>query len=348
MHGLAGLEKVVDMRTTLFDTRPGLDLARAIKTLAANAGNIHAAESVAARNYGAGSPAHTILAKAAIAPALTTAPTWGGNVADQNGREFFSAADELSVIGRLPGVRRVPLNVNLSGAAAEFTASWRGQGNPAPIRSMAFDDSPLPPRILTSACAFSIELARCAQVEAEEVFRSQLMRSVAHQADADFLNPANAGTADEKPASVSNGLTPTAATANARADIANLVDAFAGDLTQAAFVGSPKVFARLNSQERQFVGLRDGELLNSPCLAVRNAPDEVLFLIDGSGIALGDDGFAFSASTQTSLQMNDAPSGAAAHVSAWQSGLVAVKIERRINWRVVRPASVALIDGISW
>ncbi len=336
------------MRTARYDTRPGLDFARAIKALAANSGNVHAAESFAAREYGAGSPVHGLLAKAAVSPALTTAPNWGGNIADQNGREFFGAADELSVIGRLPGLRRVPLNTNLSGVADEFTASWRGQGNPAPIRAMAFDDAPLQPLIVSSACAFSIELMRNAQVEAEEVVRSQLMRSAANQIDVDFLDPANAGAADLKPASVSNGLTAITATANARADVANLVDAFEGDLTQAAFVGSPKVFARMNNQERPFVGLRDGELLNAPCLAVRNVPDDVLFIVDASGIALGDDGFAFSASTQTSLQMNDAPSGAAQHVSTFQSGLVAVKIERRINWRVVRPGSVALIADIAW
>ena len=82
---------------------------------------------------------------------------------------------------------------------------------------------------------------------------------------------------------------------------------------------------------------------------------DIVVLMDASEVYLADDGqVTVDASDQVSLEMSDAPAqsaltgGGASMVSMWQSGTIAMKAERYINWAKRRSAAVAYADNVHW
>ena len=78
-------------------------------------------------------------------------------------------------------------------------------------------------------------------------------------------------------------------------------------------------------------------------------------LLDAEEVYLADDGqVTIDSSDQVSLEMSDAPAqngvtgSGASMVSTWQSGLIALKAERYINWKKRRSAAVAYVDAVHW
>jgi hypothetical protein len=63
---------------------------------------------------------------------------------------------------------------------------------------------------------------------------------------------------------------------------------------------------------------------------------------------------AAATSTQSALEMDSAPSGdaltptAASLISLWQANAIALRVEKTVNWKALRPHSVAYISGATW
>lgn len=324
--------------------KPGLGFAKAVRLIAKERGMHGLAASIAEREFGIASPIVSTI-KAAVPAARTNAAGWGADIAQANFNDFLGAVAEASVASQAS--RSVPLNRRLTGLVTGATATWRAQGAPAPVSSMDLgNDSRLAPLSVTATIVVSKELLDLGDAENDERLRGELIKSVVNTTDAKFLS-ADAEVADVSPAGILDGVTVEAASANPRDDIADLIDGFTGDLTRSVWVARPQVFARLHSDARIGIGLRGGELIGAPAFATRNAPADTLILADADAIAFGDDGFEVSASEEGSIQMSDAPSGAAQHVSLWQAGLVAIMVKRFCNFKVMRAGSVAAIDGIA-
>ncbi len=317
--------------------------ARAIKALAANGGHAMPAIRELEHRYGDKSAEALFLEKAAVSPALTTSAGWAGNLSETVGNALFDSAKEAGIHGQLT---QVPANTKLNGIATGAAAAFVAEGSPVPITSLTVSGDELPTKRVVATLVITKELARLSDPRAEAVFERELRTAIVNAIDGAVLS-ADAATADT-PAGLFNGVTPHTATAGETADIRELVDDFGGDLTTAFFAGSPKVLASLNSDARPLVGIRNGELLNAPALASRNAPAGTLALIDGAGVAYADEGFEVSIASNASVIMSDGPSSPGQQVSFFQAGLIGIRITRHVDWATVRPGSVAFISGAAW
>ncbi len=317
--------------------------SRAVKLMAANPENPFAAHELAERNFGADSREAAIIQKAAVGAALTTSANWAASLASPSGLAFVGSALEGSVAEKLT---QSPPNVNVSGVTTGATAGFLAEGAPAPMSSMVLSSAALEPKVVVAALAFSKELAKFSDARAEAIFERELRKATIDAVDGALLST-NAASAT-KAAGLLNGVTAVTATSDPTADIRDLVDDFAGDLTSAFFVASPKIMGSIYGADRPMLGLRNGELMNAPALVSRNAPAGTLILIDGDGVLAAISDVDVSVSEQASAIMADNPSGASAVVNFWQSGLVGIRLTLNIDWAKVRPGSVSFISGAAW
>lgn len=326
----------------------GINFARAVAALARSGSVGELAGAIARRLYGPGVAdfIEENFQRSAVASATTISSTWGGAVASDIGWSFVEAVAERSIFGSLLR-RKVPFNVNIGSLTSGPTSYWRKQGEPAPMTSGVADSTPLPPLNLVGLVALSRELVEHGARDSEGFILGELIRSTVAAMDGALLDPTNTGTADKVPASITSTVSPISATSDIDEDLAAIIEDFPGDFASAAWIAQPTVFAALHSIVHQGIGPAGGELMNMPAYASRHAPPFSLILADGDAVVYADDGVVVEMSSEASLQMNDAPSGAASHVSLWQSGLIAVHVARRLNWRMARPG-VSMLDDITW
>ncbi|MER9233637.1 phage major capsid protein [Mesorhizobium sp. M0622] len=309
------------------------------------------ARSIASRRWGAGSPPETIL-RAAVA---------SGTYADMGSdfavaaTAFFELVAQMSVVGRMAGLRRVPLRTRLLSVVSGSTAYWVGEGKAKPVTRAVYASDSLAPLKVAGLTVATIELLESPDLAAEMTIRADMLRAIVEAIDVAFLDPANAGVADVSPASITNGIVPIAASADAGADLAALVAAFEGNLDSAYLITTPTLGASLSSADRPNVGARGGELLGIPVLTSRSAPAGAIILADAAGLAAGEGEAEIRTSRAATIEMldaalvGDATTGAAAEtVSLYQTNSVAILSERAINWQVARPGSVALITGAAY
>jgi len=315
------------------------------------------ARMLAEEKFGLASRACAIIEKAAVPVAHTIHADWAGGIAEASGREFIGLVDQRCILGRL-GARPAPLNCKLVGVGTGGSAFWKGEGKPTPVTQLAFNGGAFPPLAVSAIVAIADELTKVGDPRAELWVRDELLRAMVAEIDVTFIDPANAGTADAKPASILHGLTPIDGSGVSDAEflLKAVIDDFQGDLESAYWVARPETFVSLNSLTRPFVGARGGEMLGIPCIASRHVPQpaggEILALVDGGGIAHGDTAIEIRFATEGTLEMRDSSltqdgttGTGSAQTSLWQAGLVGLMIDRHTNWSAVRP-SVSFISNL--
>lgn len=294
-----------------------------------------------------------LVAKAAVS-ALTSAEI--GNVAAV---EFFGLIMERSLLGRMAGLRRVPFNRRMLKMTNGSTAYWVGQGKPVPVSKPSVIGSSLEPLKVAAIICMTDESLTAAGTVAENAFQRDLERAVVDVVDQALIDASNAGVADEMPAAITYGAPTAAATGDASADIATLIDLFGGDLGSAflvtdAVTATNMALHRTATGDKEFpdVGARGGSILGIPLLISRASPRDSsggqLALIDPTGIAYGADGIDIVKSSQATLAMSDTPESEPDLVSLWQTNTVAFKSDITANWEVQRTGSVATLTGVAW
>ncbi|MXO58897.1 phage major capsid protein [Altererythrobacter salegens] len=339
----------------LFDNLRGQTFVRLC--IARALGGDHPADvlAYAGDKFGRDDPATRILR----ASAGSTVPdaTWGSELATyrQAAAEFLEVVYAGAIIGRLAGLRRVPLAVRTLAVASGATASWVGEGQTKPITNATFAADSLEPMKLSAITVLTQELLRLADPMAEETIRRDLIRAVQEALDLAFIDPGNAGSAGVMPAAITNGVTPVLADpGDFSASLAALIDDFQGDLATAFLVGDPVLFAKLAGVQYPLIGARGGELAGIPAIASKSVPAEAspdthsLVLIDPAGVSFGDGTPLIDVATHATIAMIDpdqSPAEAEA-VSLWQKNCAAIRVELPANWRAARPA-VSILTGIS-
>lgn len=338
-----------------------------------------AGANLARHRYGETSLAHQVLKaggvpllrqKAEIGAGSTQSGSWAETLVnfENASAEFFGLVRERSLLGRIPGLRRVPLHTRLIGFASGFSAAWVGEGLAKPVGKATFAEESLPGRKVTSLIVITQELLDSADPAAERTIRDDMAGAMAAVIDESFINPANAGTTDVEPASIANGATVDAATGASADDIRDAVafsiGQFGGDLTRSVIVGRPEFFAHigLNSAfQTEALGARGGSLGGIPAIASNALPldaggKQQLVLIDPDAVAYGEEGMDLRTSRQASIEMTDAPTGstgpveppaAASLVSLWQCNSVALMSEKFLNWQIARTGGVRVINGLT-
>lgn len=364
------------------NTPKGTAFTRYVMALAASKGNLMHAERLAeawkdtpevggvlkAMSYLGGTSGDDIAQKAAVAAGSTSSTTWAGPLVQYQDMtsEFIELLRPMTILGRLSSLRRVPFNVRLPRQTSGATSQFVGEGSPAPVNALAFDNVTLPWAKASTIVVLTAELARMSNPAAEGIVRQDLLDGCAQFIDKRLVDPAYAGTANVSPASLTNGVTPRQASgvtlAAIDADVRYLMTQFADNelsLLTGVWVMSASLAIRLsmmrtNQDTKAFPGLtiNGGEFYGLPVIVSNNVTgsgspgDQFLILVDQREVLLADDDqMMIDVSTEASIEMNDAPSGGATSLrSLWQNGLMGVKVDRWIYWTKRRAAAVQFID----
>lgn len=357
---------------------PGTAFTRYVLALTRAQGNIMQAESIAKGNpqWMTETPEVAEILKTAVNAGTTTDATWAGPlVVYQNmTSEFIEYLRPKTILGRIPGLRRVPFKIKIPRQTGAASVNWVGEGKVKPLTSMAFDTITMEFSKIAGIIPLTEELVRFSSPSAEALVREELANAIIQFMDSQFVDPTKAAN-DVSPASITNGVTPTTATgttaAALRADVKTLVTGFlttnqslAGLVwlmteSQALAIGMMQnslgqpVFPSITEDGGTFLGRPVVTSENIPATGGSPTDGGLIILAKASDILLADDGqVTIDASREASLQMETSPDSPATAstslVSLWQHNMVAIKAERYINWAKARSTSVAFIQSAKY
>jgi HK97 family phage major capsid protein len=277
------------------------------------------------------------------------------------GSEFMELLRPATVIGRIPGLQRVPFNVSVPRQTGGGTYRWVGEGSPKPVTQLVFTTVALAQYKIAGILTFTYELARSSEPSAEETFRREMVAGIAQFMDAQFLDPAVALVAGVNPASITNGVTGIPATTDPMADITNLLNTFiAANIPLAGVVllmSEANAFL-LGSQrtamgEPVFPGVTvgGGSINGIPIIPAQAAGTNMIGVVPRFVLYADDGGVSIDVSREASLQMVDnpgVPDATTVFRSLWQDNLVGLRAERFCAWIKGHPNAVNMVTGTAY
>lgn len=345
------------------NVEPGIKLARMViaKMMARYEGCD--AATYAAGRWNDSTPEVALALKAAVGAGSTTDATWAKPLVNPSITEdFLPLLRAATIVGKIPGLYKVPFNVNVPSQTGGGTINWVGELKPKPVTAMAFAMETLTWAKVAAICVLSQELVRFSNPSAERLVRDSLVKDIAAFVDAQFINPAVAAVAGVNPASITNGAPTAAATANPWADLLGLINHFATNnipVDGLTFIMSPAnalaLSFRMNSDgSQQFpgVGVGGGSWKGLTFITSNVVSTNVVALQPALILYADDGGVTIDASTEASLQMDSAPdsplTATTVLASMFQMNAVALRAEQYINWKRVGTNSVKYLTAAAW
>ncbi len=278
--------------------------------------------------------------------------------------------------GNYPSLNRVPFNVRTSGFSAGTTGYWVQEGLPIPVSKATSFTATLTWAKVGGISILTQEEVRFSNPAAEAKVRDDIARAINARMDIDFVDPAKAAVANVSPASITDGVvatTPTGTGAtNVRKDLATLLATFAAanlEPSDLVLVMSASMAAQismmvntLGNDDFPSLTMQGGKLRGIPVIvsehltAVGSPSTQLIVLVKASDVYLADDGaVTVDASGEASVEMLDSSllqsgiSGTgAAMVSLWQSGLLGLKAQREVTWKLRRSTAVQYISPAAY
>lgn len=316
---------------------------------------------------------------AAVATGDTTTAGWASELvyAQNLANEFIEFLRPMTIIGRLPRLRKVPFNVRMGSQTAGSSFNWVGQAKPIPVSKLTTGSLSLGITKGAGIVTIDDELMRSSSPSAELLVRDDLAKSIAQGVDLSFIDPNQGGVVNIQPASMLYGVTPidtSGTTAAAFAvDVAALFAAAIAanlDPTTGVFVMSPTTALKLSLMlttngvpQYPSININGGTLLGLP-VVVSNAANiagspqfgQMIVLLLQEEILLADDGqVTIEISKEASLELKDNPTNSGAGgetatsmVSMFQTHSAAIKAVRYINWTKRRSAAAAFIQAAAY
>lgn len=357
---------------------PGIGFTRMVMAIARAQGNLMQAHEIAKANeqWAAETPDVEAVLKTAVSAGTVADSTWAAPLVQyQNlANEFIEYTRPLTIIGRIPGLRRVPFKVKIPRQTGASSVGWVGEAKVRKVSALAFDSVTLDFANIAGIVVISKELLRHGQPSSEMLVRDDLAKGIVQFMDGQFVDPTKASD-DVSPASITYGVTPVTASgttaAALRADIKSLVQTFLdADLTPAdgVWIMSQGIALAislmtndLGNPEFPGITMNGGTLQGLPVVTSESVPatggsptDGALIILAKAGdILLADEGaITVDASREASLQMDDAPDSPATAstnlISLFQHGLIGIRAEREINWKKRRSTSVQFIQSAKY
>ncbi len=360
---------------------PGIRFTRAAMCIAAAKGSRGDAIALAKEAYPDDPDIQHYITKTAVG-AATTANHQGPDLqyTDFMG-DFVEYQRPGSIIGKfgqngIPALRTVPFNTRVSTQTAGGSAYWVGQGLPKPLTKATFGTITIDFTKVACISVLTQEEVRFANPSAEAKVRDDLAAAVNARIDQDFIDPANAGTANVKPASITNGVVASAVSGidsdAVSVDFSVMMQAFNTaniSVTSGVWIMSSQIALNLSLMlnafgQRVFPDLAIGggrlfgfPVITSEYLAGLGSPSTgMVVFANASDIYLADDGnVAIQASGEASLEMLDSTllqdgtiGTGAALVSLWQNNLLGLRAERFINWKKRRAQAVQYLSPVAY
>lgn len=355
----------------------GIAFARFVKSLAlANGNPMHAlAIAESRKQWMDQTPIVAQCLKAAVGAGTSSASAWADDlVYNQNlTGDFIEYLRPATIIGQIPGLRRVPFNVRVGSISSGGTAYWVGQGAAIPLSKIQTDQLTLERTKAAGLMSITQELALDSSPSAEMLVRDDLRDTIAAFLDARFVNPSWAAVANVSPASITNGvtpITPSGTTAAAlRTDIASLFAGFISNnintaggvwiMTGTSALAVSMMTNSLGQQEFNTITPSGGTFMGYPVVVsqssnVSGSPtigNLIIFAIPREIMLADEGGVDIEVSNQASLEMDDAPANNAASgtgaqlVSMFQTNSIAIRAIRYINWKKRRTGVVQFIQN---
>jgi len=337
----------------------GTAFTRYVMGLAASKGNLMQAVEIA-KKWDDSTPEVGLVFKAAVAAGTTTDATWAGPLAPLTplANEFMELLRPATILGKIPGFRRVPFNVSIASQTGGGTYQWVGQGAPKPVGKLQFGSITLTITKCAGIIVITEELARVSTPSAEAVIRQDMINGIAAFLDTEFTDPTKAPVAGVSPGSITNGVTPitTAGTtpANARTDIQALANAMVaanlpigGAVVLMSATNMLALASSLNALGQPLfpnVGVNGGTALGFTFIPSQAMGTTVAMVQPDCILYADDGGVTIDVSREASLQMDTAPANPAdattVMTSLWQNNLVGLRAERFINWKKARAGCV--------
>lgn len=342
----------------------GTSFTRYVIALARAKGNLTGAVQIA-RGWNDSTPEVETILKAAVDVGTTTDADWASALVQYQvmASEFIEFLRPQTLIGRIPGLRRVPFNIKLPRQTAGSSTGWVGEGLGKPVSKLSFDTVTLRWAKAAGIVVMTDELVRFSNPSAEALVRQDLAASMVQFLDRQFIDPDVAAVANVSPASVTNGAD-TSAAGGTTADFlrtdakeafgafmsANIAtDGLVWIMQPALALSIGMMLNPLGQAEFPGLGADGGTLFGFPVITTNNMDAGDIVLLKPSEIFLADDGtITIDVSREASLHVDDNPTAAQDLVSLWQNNMVAVRAERYINWLVRRAEAVYVISGAAY
>jgi HK97 family phage major capsid protein/HK97 family phage prohead protease len=311
-------------------------------------------------------PHYETILKAAVLPGTTTDSTWAAPLINYQvlASEFLEFLRPLTVIGRIPGMRRVPFNIQIPSQTAGSLAQWVGEMISKPVSALAFTSITLRWAKVANIIVLTDELVRFSNPAAEAIVRDDLADGVAQFLDQQFLTPSVTEVTNVSPASITNGAPNSAASGttadNVRTDFKTVIASFASanipfsgivmlmNTNLAASLGM--MHNALGQPEFPTLSGDGGSIMGIPVVVSDNVPSATVIFVKASEILIADDGGVdIAVSREASLQLDSNPSEPpTTMVSLFQQNAVALRAERYINWKRRRTQSVYYLTSVNY
>ncbi|EJG7055027.1 phage major capsid protein, partial [Escherichia coli] len=255
-------------------------------------------------------------------------------------------------------------NIRVHAQVSGGAAGWVGEGKARPLTKFDFESITFSHAKVSAIAVLTEELIRFSSPAADALVRNALAEAVVARLDTDFVDPKKAAVADVSPASITHDVKGTASTGNPDADAEAAFGQFVAANLQPTgavwLMSSTNALAlsmrknALGQKEYPDMTLLGGSFQGLPVIVSQYVGDQ-LVLVNAPDIYLADDGgVAVDMSREASLEMQSEPGGDSTTpspvelVSMFQTGSVAIRAERWINWRRRRTAAVAVITGVNY
>jgi len=341
---------------------PAQPFVRLVLSHIAGKGSRQDAINYAAR-FNDTTPEVQLALKAATAPATTTDPTWmGALVPPPVSVGFIELLRPKTILGRLDGLNRVPFNALVPMQTGGGVYSWVGENAPKPVTKFTLGSTTLTWSKIAAIIALSEELTRLSTPSAEDVVRREMVAGISQFMDQQFIDPTVAAVAGVSPASITNGITPIATTADPVKDVTAIFAAFATaniPIDQVALIMSSttafQLAVKLNALgQPMFPSLTatGGTIFGVPVIPSNAAGANLVGVAPAYILYADEGGTTIDVSREASVQMNSAPDNPAVATtiltSFWQQNLVGIKAERFVNWKRAITAAVQLVTNTAY
>lgn len=302
----------------------------------------------------------------------TTTSGWASQLipaAQQMMNEFLEMLRATTIMGRIPGLRRVPFNIAVPVQTGSGSYTWVGEAAPKPVTSLTFSSVTLRWAKAAGIIVITEELARFSNPSAEVIIRDDMIQGLTRFFDTQFVGT-GAEVSNVSPAGILNGISATSTTgtsaATFRTDMATLINKFNTNNVDPSTIVLLMSATQATNLSLMITDLgvplfpnitpMGGTILGMPVIVSQNVGTKIIALSARDILLAEDDGIRVDISREATVEMETAPavgeqsppSTQSVLKSLWQNNLVGFRVERYITWKRGRDAAVEYLNNVAY
>lgn len=362
------------------DVEKGTAFVRMVSALVRANGNVMSALQYAERNqrWMDQTPEVALTLRGLTDAGDTTTSGWATELvpgAIQLQNEFLELLRPETILGRIPGLRRVPFNVKVPLQTADGTYGWVGEDAGSPVGKLTLSSATLAWAKASGIIAITKELALLSSPDAETVVRNSMIKGCAQFLDQQFVGAA-AAVSNVSPAGILNGISSSAVSGTTAAAFLLDMNTLLGKLATnnqdpsslVLIMSANQVLAislmksSLGTRLYPDVTLRkqadgtNGTINGLPVIASNSITSKIVACAASDILIADGNQVTVDVSQEASLEMTTTPLGgdesplttSVVMKSLWQNGLIGIKVERFISWKVARASAVEYLTSTAY